>query len=143
MSEVKPLLLEMPIRINGYDIDVMGIVSNIVYIRWFEDLRHHFLDVYWPYEEMLKLNQSPVLAKTEANYKYPLTIQDKPIIGKVWVHHFGRAKWEMGFEIANESRIFCTGTQMGYIFDINRKRPIPMPEELVERYKAEKKLITS
>ncbi len=30
----KPLLIEMPIKINFYDIDAMGIVSNIVYVRW-------------------------------------------------------------------------------------------------------------
>ena len=132
------MLLEMPIKVNGYDIDVMGIVSNIVYVRWFEDLRHHFLDTYWPYEEMLEKGQSPVLAKTEVQYKYPLTIQDKPVVGRVWVNNFGRAKWDMGFEIANANRIFCIGMQMGYIFDLNRKKPIPMPEELVAKYEKSK-----
>ena len=32
------LVAEREIEVNNYDIDAMGIVSNIVYIRWFEDL---------------------------------------------------------------------------------------------------------
>lgn len=30
------LVAEREIEVNNYDIDAMGIVSNIVYIRWFE-----------------------------------------------------------------------------------------------------------
>ena len=133
----RPMLLERPIKINGYDIDVMGIVSNIVYIRWFEDLRHYFLDTYWPYEEMLKDNQSPVLAKTEVEYKYPLTIQDKPV-GRVWVEDFGRGKWIMAFEIAIAEKIYCHGKQIGYVVDLIRKRPIPIPEGLRKKFESAK-----
>ena len=32
--------LEMPLKVRAYDVDAMGYVSNIVYVRWFEDLRH-------------------------------------------------------------------------------------------------------
>ena len=35
----RQLIAEKEITINAYDIDARGIVSNIVYIRWFEDLR--------------------------------------------------------------------------------------------------------
>ncbi len=135
-KELRPLLVEKPIRINGYDIDVLGIVSNIVYVRWFEDLRHHFLDKYWPYEEMIKINQSPVLAKTELEYKYPLTIHDKPV-GRVWVAHFGRGKWEMCFEISIGNKIACKGKQTGYVIDTNRMKPIPIPEGLRQQYEIE------
>lgn len=38
------LVVEKEIEVNGYDIDVMGVVSNIVYIRWFEDLRIVFIN---------------------------------------------------------------------------------------------------
>ena len=42
MTERK-LVAERNFEVNGYDIDAMGIVSNIVYIRWFEDLRTDFI----------------------------------------------------------------------------------------------------
>ncbi|MEM8890121.1 MAG: thioesterase family protein [Bacteroidota bacterium] len=133
----KLMLVEMPIRIYGYDIDVMGIVSNLVYVRWFEDLRTEFLARYWPYEQMLEDNMSPVLARTEVDYKYPLKIGEK-VMGRLWVEEFSRAKWVMSFEISTEKRVFCLGKQMGYVVDLTRKRPVPMPAGLMEKYEAAK-----
>ena len=60
-SSLRPLELELPITIQGYDIDVMGIVSNTVYPRWCEDLRMHWLATYWPFQDMLKSDQAPIL----------------------------------------------------------------------------------
>jgi len=36
---IRPFLIEVPLPVRTYDIDFAGIVSNIVYIRWLEDLR--------------------------------------------------------------------------------------------------------
>jgi acyl-CoA thioester hydrolase len=131
----RPLLLEMPLKILGYDIDVMGIVSNIVYVRWFEDLRFFFLETYYPFEEMFKDSQSPILKNTEVDYKRPLTIYDKPV-GRIWVSNLGRAQWEVSFEIEAGQRIHCQGKQIGYFVNMERRRPIPVPKRLVDHYKA-------
>jgi len=135
-KELRPLLVTMPIQIKGYDIDVMGIVSNIVYIRWVEDLRMKFLDLYWPFEEMLKKDQSPILAETHVQYKIPLTIYDRPV-GQLWISDLGKAKWAVSFEIASEKGIHCKGQQNGYFFDLKKKRPVPLPDELKEQYRRE------
>ncbi len=129
------MLVEKPLKVNGYDIDIMGIVSNIVYVRWFEDLRTHFLDKYWPFETMLQANQSPILFKTEVVYRHPITIYDKPL-GRVWVANLGRAKWEMEFEIESNGRIHCTGKQIGYVYHVEQKKPVSLPPEFVEMYQA-------
>ena len=115
------MLIEKEIDIKAYEIDAMGIVSNIVYIKWFEDLRHAFLDKYSPYEDMIKDGKSPILMKTEANYKTPLTIYDKPT-GRVWTSKMGKTKWEMSFEIASGDTIHCLGTQIGCYYDIEKKK---------------------
>lgn len=39
MTQERTLNLDMPITVKTYDIDFMGIVSNISYVRWMEDLR--------------------------------------------------------------------------------------------------------
>ena len=39
---------EQPLPIRTYDIDFAGIVSNIVFIRWLEDLRLALLDQTYP-----------------------------------------------------------------------------------------------
>lgn len=128
MSPKEPLLLTKAILVRSYDIDVLGIVSNIVYIRWFEDLRTDFLEVHYPYQEMLQENISPVLKETHIDYQYPVTIQDE-ILGKVWLSNVTKSKWECSFEFFNDSRVFATGQQMGYFIDVQRKRPVRVPEK--------------
>lgn len=130
------MLIRERIKVRGYDIDVMGIVSNTVYIRYFEDLRHSFLDRYMPYEDMIKLDVSPMLLRTEVNYHVPLTIQDAPV-GEVWVTHMGRSKWIMEFRIASGDVVHCTGTQTGCAFDLKQHKPCAFPGRLLEAYKAE------
>jgi acyl-CoA thioester hydrolase len=129
----KPMLVEKGFMVNAYDIDVMGIVSNIVYIRWFEDLRFGLMDAFWPYEEMLQSGQSPALVKTEVAYKRALTIFDKPL-GRLWVTGLTRARWTVAIEIRARDRLCCTGTQTGCFYDINKKRPVPIPEGLMKKY---------
>ncbi len=75
----KPMMIEVPIMVKAYEVDCVGIVSNIVYIKWFEDMRHYFMDKYYPYREMMGDHVSPVLVATTAQYKAPLTIIDSPI----------------------------------------------------------------
>ena len=79
MMPERILIAEKQIMINAYDIDAMGIVSNIVYVRWFEDLRMVFLNEHYPFAEMMAKKISPILMKTEAEYKAPLTIFDQPV----------------------------------------------------------------
>ncbi len=134
------MLVEMPIKIYAYDIDLMGIVSNLVYVRWFEHLRSAFLDTYFPLENMLLENSSPILAKTEIEYKYPLTIQEKPI-GTTWIINMKRSRWEMGFEISTADRIHCTGKQTGYYFNMEAQKPAPMPAILYNQFIKEKTLL--
>ena len=131
-----PMLVKKECKVYGYDIDVMGIVSNIVYVRWMEDLRTKFLDKYFPLEEMLKINGAPIIAKAEIEYKYPTTIYDK-IVGEAWVSGMGKSKWEMEFKFYTEKRVHCIARQYGYYFDLNRNKPARLPENLVNKYEKE------
>lgn len=135
MSTERPLLLTQDISVRSYDIDVLGIVSNIVYIRWFEDLRTYFLDVYYPYQELLKQNTSPILKETHIDYKYPITIQDQ-VKGQVWLSDVSKSKWECSFELFDNTRIFAIGQQVGYFIDVQRKRPVRVPEKFEQLRKS-------
>ena len=57
---------------------------NIVYIRWFEDLRTAFINQHMNYSTMINQGISPILMKTEAEYKVPVTIHDKPV-GRIYL----------------------------------------------------------
>ncbi|GEM_PF-477889 len=124
---MKPMYVETQIHIKAYEIDAMGIVSNIVYIKWFEDLRHLLLDKYYPYEDMMEYQQSPILMKTQAEYKKSLTIMHKPT-GRAWFSAMGATKWEITLEIMVGEELYCRGIQTGGFFDLNRNRPVAFPK---------------
>ena len=132
----RALQVELPFSIRAYDIDAMGIVSNIVYVRWFEDLRTEFLERVLPLREILASGMAPILAHTDIRYRSPITIQDRPV-GRVWVEMLGRAKWQLGFEICAGERVCCTGTQEGLFIDLSTRKPVPVPPPLAEAYAAE------
>ena len=125
----KPLLIEMPIKINFYDIDAMGIVSNIVYVRWLEDLRTKFLDVYFPLPDLLKEGITPILRETHVDYKRPLTIFDQPK-GQLWISELHRGRWVIEQEIYCGDKLHCKALQRGYFVNLQTKRPVPVPEKL-------------
>lgn len=129
----RKMLVEKEITINAYDIDAVGIVSNIVYVRWFEDLRFAFLDKYYPYQEMMQSKITPILLKTEVEYKKALTLFDKPV-GRCWLERIGKTKWEMGLEIVTGDTVHCIGKQSGCFYDLNRNRPTKVPERFLEVY---------
>lgn len=85
---------------------------------------------------MIESNQSPVLVKTEIEYKKGLTIHNH-VIGKSWVHQMGPLKWDMEFLIESENGIHCTGRQHGYYIDIIKKRPVKIPSPLLDAFEKE------
>lgn len=129
----RKMYVEKPIRVMSYDTDYMQIVNNTVYGRWFEDLRTAILDVYFPLEEMLKEQNTPILSETYIKYKRPLTIHDKPV-GKAWISELNNSRWVAQFEIVEGDTLFCEGKQEGYYFNMNKKRPVRFPKDLLEEY---------
>lgn len=131
LMQERKLVAEKEIEVNVYDIDAMGIVSNIVYVRWFEDLRTAFINQYMTYSEMMKFNISPILMRTEADYKVPLTIHDKPV-GRCWLVKASRMKWELEFEIATEDKVHCTGYQKGGFYNVVDEKIAQTPKVFLE-----------
>ncbi|MCE5129909.1 acyl-CoA thioesterase [Staphylococcus saprophyticus] len=127
MMTERKLVAERNFEVNGYDIDAMGIVSNIVYIRWFEDLRTDFINQYMPYSNMMNQQISPILMNTEAEYKTPITIHDKPV-GRCYLVKASKLRWEFEFEIESEDAVHCIGKQSGTFFDLQKKKVTRLPE---------------
>jgi acyl-CoA thioester hydrolase len=103
-SLVRPLLVELPIIVKTYDIDFANIVHNRVYIRWLEDLRQQLLTKYYPMEAMLADGVSPILTRTEIDYRWPVRFGDA-VIGRMWVSDLTRVRWTV-------DTTFCFGLRL-------------------------------
>ena len=121
------LVAERELEVNGYDIDAMGIVSNIVYVRWFEDLRTDFINQHMSYSEMMKNNISPILMKTEAEYQMPITIHDKPV-GRCYLVKASRVRWVSLFEFSSEKKNHCICKPNGTIYNLQKQAVERVPE---------------
>ncbi|MEH2277396.1 MAG: thioesterase family protein [Nostoc sp.] len=129
----RPLEVVLAIPVRTYDIDFMGIVSNIVYIRWLEDLRLKFLDEHWRLNQQIDKGYAPILAATEIEYKRPIKIIDK-VIGRLWLSNLGRLKWTVQAEILSNNELAAVATQKGAFVSLQNNRLIPIPEELQNKY---------
>lgn len=123
------MLVELSFPVKTYDIDFAGHVSNIVYIRWLEDLRLKILEENLPLDVQLEQGFGPILTKTEIEYKRPLRLGEEAI-GRMWVSGTGRARWTLQAEFISDGEVAARASQAGCFVDMVTGRPIPLPEPL-------------
>ncbi|MDJ0775628.1 MAG: thioesterase family protein [Mastigocoleus sp. MO_167.B18] len=133
----RPLEVEITIPVRTYDIDFAGIVSNIVYIKWLEDLRLKFLDEHLPLETEIARGSVPIVSKTEIEYKRPIKLFES-VIGRLWIANFGRIKYTIQAEIISNNNIAATATQVGTFISTDNGRPVKIPDKLLQKYSQSK-----
>ena len=101
------------IYIGTYDIDFAGHVSNIVYLRWLEDMRLMVFDKYFPLQPIMDDNKIyPVLASTKIDYKRPVKLFSKPL-GTMWISKLGSASMTFTGQIEVDGEICTTAEHVG------------------------------
>ena len=125
----QPLLITLDLPVKTYDIDFAGIVSNIVYIRWLEDLRLKIFESYLPLQWLMKQGYCPVIHSTAIKYLKALRVFDRPV-GKMWVSQLGRLKCTLQAEIYLHDELVTSATQTGLFINLATMRPMAIPKEL-------------
>lgn len=134
-TEVKPFFVEIPLEVRTYDIDFAGIVSNIVYIRWMEDLRLKLLEPHLSMSRQLREGFGPLIARTWIKYKRPIDIHST-VLGRMWVADLNSRKWVVAAEIISNGKVVAVSEQTGLFVTLKDGRPMRMPEGLLEKYTA-------
>jgi acyl-CoA thioester hydrolase len=125
---------EVPLRIQTYDIDFAGIVSNIVFIRWLEDLRLGLMDQAYPLVRALADDVAPILTATRIAYRRPVTIADK-LLGRMRVAGLGRVRWRLAAEFTVSGLVHADAEQEGLFIQLSTRRPIAIPEPIRRRHR--------
>jgi len=126
-------LVERDLPIRTYDVDFAGIVSNIVYVRWLEDLRLAMMEEVYPVSQAVADDVAPVLLETRIAYEHPLTLQDRPR-GRIWATSMRGVRWRIAAEIRVGDTVHAHAEQAGLFIRLSTRRPVPPPAPLVERY---------
>ncbi len=133
-NSTRPFGVQQQIVVKTYDIDFIGIVSNIVYIRWLEDLRLRILDDFYPLQDQMKKGFGPVLAHTDIDYKKPIRLFHE-VTGSMWMEKLTDRKWILSAEFHANGDLSTTAHQTGVFVDFSTGKPIPTPHELLHQYR--------
>ena len=133
MTLQRPLQVDLPITVKTYDIDFMGIVSNISYVRWLEDLRLHFLEVHYPLQKLISELIVPIITQTHIEYKRPIRMHDQ-VNGGIWMEKFDSSGWVANAEFMVNGKHAVTATQGGVFINLGTMKPANPPEGLQKKY---------
>jgi acyl-CoA thioester hydrolase len=130
-STNRSMLVELDLPIRTYDIDFAGIVSNIVYVRWLEDLRLTMLAQYYmPLPALILTGIAPILTNTEINYQRQLTIHDLPF-GRMWIEELGALRCILAGEILNGEYSAAQAKQTVLFINLTTRRPVRIPADFI------------
>ena len=126
-------VVERAIEIRTYDIDFAGIVGNIVYVRWLEDLRLAMMAEVYPLAEAVADDVAPVLLETRISYERPLTLRDR-LVGRIWAIGMTGVRWRIGAEFRVGDTVHARAEQTGIFIRLSTRKPVPPPKILIERF---------
>jgi acyl-CoA thioester hydrolase len=121
--------ITLPFRPATYDIDVAGIMSNIVYIRWLEDLRLAFFDQVLPFDQAMVQGLVPTLVRTEIDYLRSLRLFD-PVVGSMELESLGRTSARLRAEFRVNDELVARAVQVGVFVDTTTGKAAPIPQRV-------------
>jgi acyl-CoA thioester hydrolase len=134
----KPLCVESTFQPKTYDIDFAGHVSNIVYIRWLEDLRLLLLDTYLPLSILIERGIAPVVMRTTIDYRKPVKLFDR-VKGTMWASQMENIKGILSAEFSVNGTVVAAAEQTGLFVRLQGGRPVAFPEEFKLQFEELKK----
>lgn len=128
-AESKHLGVEIALDVKSYDIDVAGIVSNIVYVRWLEDLRLVMLETYLPLKEQMEDGIVPAILTTHVEYKRAILMHDS-VVGRMWLSGLSKIRWQVEADFLVGDQLAAHAQQEGCFISLAGHRPARLPAKL-------------
>ena len=116
-------IVTLQIPVYTFQIDIMGHVSNIVYLQWMEMLRCELLvAMEMPVHTLVEKGYGPALVSTEIKYIRPTTLGDV-VTGQVWLSELGSASATLELRFFNQrGELVSEGRQRGAFVDVKTGR---------------------
>lgn len=122
-----------PLQILPSDIDIMGHVNNVVYVRWVQDVAAAHWNQIATNE--LKNRYLWVVLRHEIDYKNP-ALPDDQISGLTWVGEHSGARFERFVNLFSpvSRKIFVQAKTTWCLLDAITKRPTRIPPEILRMF---------
>ena len=123
----RPMLITHEIRIATYDIDFASHVSNISYLRWFEDMRLKLFEKYFSLRKFLANGKCPVISQTKIEYRRPIKLFQEPH-GEMWIEHMGNTSMTIRGVIYVEDKLTTEAEFTAVFIDLATGKPTRLPD---------------
>jgi acyl-CoA thioester hydrolase len=119
--DIKNNKLEASINFNikTYEIDIAGHVSNIVYVKWLEDLRCKLFEQIIPIDKLLNEDLYPVVTSTTLVYKKQLKLGDNPF-GFIWIENIKHNMMILKFNFISDEKICVFAEQKCVVMNLKK-----------------------
>lgn len=121
----------LPISVQESDIDVMGHVNNVVYLRWVQEVAA----AHWNFVASRELQKkySWVVLRHEIDYRLPVFLEDK-IIGSTWVGNYHGSRFERFVKLyhADTDKVAAEAKTMWCLLDGITMKPKRIDEEILQ-----------
>lgn len=125
------LSFELPLTIEPADIDLLGHVNNVTYLRWAQEAATAHWTAAASKEDQEKLLW--VVLRHEIDYKHPALPGDE-IIARTWVGTATRLRFERFTEIlrASDQTILASARTLWCPIDARTRKPTPVSPQVRE-----------
>lgn len=120
------------------DMDAFLHVNNTVYLRWMESARIAYFHRVGMLEQMESTRVGPILARTEIDYRLPVTFPDT-IRVEVGVEKVGRTSFVMVYRLTSaqkDNAVVAQGKTVIVNLDYGTGQAVPLSEALRARLSA-------
>ncbi|MCD6116637.1 acyl-CoA thioesterase [bacterium] len=128
-------ITEIPVQPR--DIDMNGHVHHSVYLDYFLAARFDQMGRCYKMsmDEFNKLGFTMFARKYEIEYRGALAMGDVGVV-KTWVIKIGKASVDVGFQIESrkDKTLAVKGAARFVMIDIRIKKPVPIPQNVKEKY---------
>ncbi len=122
-----PFVIHIEVPVAWGEQDLFGHVNNIVYFRYFESVRMHYLDRIGVLRSHQGTGLGVILASTTCDFKKPVEWPQKLSV-MTGTTHIGNTSFTMSYRILDEAgMVVAEGTSVQVMYDYKAGRKVSIP----------------
>lgn len=129
------------VQLRWADMDSIGHVNNVVYLRYLQEARVDMLFVHAARHGAEKLAAGVVVQRHEIDYLAPLQFRTRPLRVETWVQEVRNASFTLGYEVLDaddgQRHVYVRASTTLVPYDLSSDRPRRVAAEeraVLERY---------
>jgi len=119
---------QLTLTAQATDIDDMGHVNNVVYVRWLQEVAAAHWNHVAP--ATLKEKYAWVVLRHEIEYKQPAFLKDQ-ITGHTWVGDYHGARFDRFVRLTRGLTLLAEAKTTWCLLEAKRLRPMRIPKEII------------